>query len=147
MWLSKKPCELRNKRWQRNCSSQEDTNIYSGPFFDRIHSFYFKCEKILSKMKNFILHQIHGWYEKESRRKIIRFPKIYKFALGYFFMCFICLLLFTKKALIKIKNSLFPWIYTRYEKNVKKQNCLFQRNLLICSWPFFHTSYIFSFIH
>ena len=48
-----------------------------------------------------------------------------------------------KNALVNIKNSIFPPKYTRHGKNVKKQNSSFQRDLAICWWPFFHSSYIF----
>ena len=44
---------------------------------------------------------------------------------------------------MKIENSIFPPKYTRYEKNVKKQNCLFQKDLQLWSKTFFHRSYIF----
>ena len=33
--------------------------------------------------------------------------------------------------------------YTRYGENVEEQNCLLQRDLQICYWPFYHMSYIF----
>ena len=41
---------------------------------------------------------------------------------------------------MKIKNSIFPRKYTRYGKNFKIQNCLFQKDL---QQTIFHRSYIF----
>ena len=46
-----------------------------------------------------------------------------------------------------IKNSTFPPKYTRYGKNIRKQNCSFQKDLQIRSWRIFHKSYFFLFIH
>ena len=44
---------------------------------------------------------------------------------------------------VKIKNSIFLPKYTRYGKNIETQNYLFQRDLQIWYWPFFHRSNIF----
>ena len=52
------------------------------------------------------------------RNKIVRFKNNYKFAENHFFMGVIFFLLFFRNAFIKIKNSIFPPKYTRYEKNV-----------------------------
>ena len=57
--------------------------------------------------------------------KIINLKKIYKFTVEDFFMGVLTFLLFIKNFFIKIKNSIFPPKYTRYEKNVMKQNCSF----------------------
>ena len=60
--------------------------------------------------------------KKMLRYKIVRFKKIYKFALDYFFIGVISFLSFIKNVFIKIKNSIFPPKYTGHEKNVKKKN-------------------------
>ena len=44
---------------------------------------------------------------------------------------------------VKIENSIFPPKYTKYGKNVNKQNSLSQRNLQISWWPFPSRRYIF----
>ena len=46
-----------------------------------------------------------------------------------------------------MKNSIMHQIYARYEKNVKKENCLFQKDLQISFRLFSYKSYIFSFNH
>ena len=66
--------------------------------------------------------------KKILRSKIRRFQKIY-FAFDFSFIEAISFLLFIENVFIKIKNSIFPQMYTRYEKNVEKQNCLFQKDL------------------
>ena len=38
--------------------------------------------------------------------------------------CFDC-----KKTLLKMKYSILTQIYARYEKNIRKQNCLFHKDL------------------
>ena len=75
--------------------------------------------------------------------KILRFKKIYKFAFYHFFIGFISFLLFSKNVFMNLKNSIFPPEYMRYRKSVKKKNCLFQKDLQIFYWPFFHRTYIF----
>ena len=45
-----------------------------------------------------------------------------------------------------MENSILHQIYPGYEKNVGKQNCLFEKDLKIRFSLFFYKSYIFSFI-
>ena len=63
------------------------------------------------------------------RNKIVYFKNIYKFTIDYFLIIVIYFLLPIKNAFIKIKSTIFPPKYTRYGKNVKKQNCSFLKNL------------------
>ena len=49
----------------------------------------------------------------------------------------------SKSFFMKIKNSIYPTEYTRYGKNVKKQNPLFQKDLQLWSLAFSHRSYIY----
>ena len=55
----------------------------------------------------------------------------------------IVLVLSMKSVFVKIKNSIFPPKYTRYDINVGKQNSLFQRDLQILWEPFSYKNYIF----
>ena len=71
---------------KQNCSSQEEIKMFFRPFFDHTHSFRFNRIKTFSKMKNSILHQIYGGYEKMLKYKIVCFEKIDKFAVDYFFI-------------------------------------------------------------
>ena len=41
---------------------------------------------------------------------------------------------------MKIKDSIFPTKYTKYEKNIGEQNCLFQKDLQLLSRTVFHRS-------
>ena len=54
-----------------------------------------------------------------------------------FFLGIIYFLLSTKKVFLKINNLIFPPKYTKYGKNVGKQNCLFQRYIQLWCWLFF----------
>ena len=72
-------------------------------------------------------------YDQNFNKKIIYFKKIYKSATKIFFIRVIFFLSFIKNVLMKIKNSIFPPKYERYEKNVKTQNCLFKKNLQLPS--------------
>ena len=69
-------------------------------------------------------------------KKIVRFKKIYKSASSAFIRV-IHFHLFIKNVFIRTKNSIFLSKYTRYGKNVKKQNCLFQEKLQLWSQTFF----------
>ena len=77
------------------------------------------------------------------RNKILYFKEIYKFLSDYFFIRDISFRLFIKKVFMKILISIFSTEYTKYEKNVRKQNCLFQTDLKLWSRTFFHRSYIY----
>ena len=46
-----------------------------------------------------------------------------------------------------MKNFIFHQIYARYEKNFRKENCPFEKDLLISLWLLFLKSYIFSYMH
>ena len=70
--------------------------------------------------------------EKMLRNEILYFKEIYKFSGDFFYGSYIFCLL-KKNVFVKIKTSIFLPKYTRYGKNVKKQNSLFQRDLQI-SW-------------
>ena len=60
------------------------------------------------------------------------FKRIYKFDTDYFFTGAISFLLFIKNVFIKIKNSISLPKYSKYGKNVKQQNVLFQKDIQIC---------------
>ena len=47
--------------------------------------------------------------------------------------------------LLKIKNSTFRTNSATYEKNIKKQNCSFQKDLQTLFWPFFDQMHSFCF--
>ena len=47
----------------------------------------------------------------------------------HFFIRVISFNLLIKNVFMKINNSIFPPKYTRYGKNYKKQDCLFQKDL------------------
>ena len=47
--------------------------------------------------------------------------------------------------LLKIKNSVFQTNSPTYEKNVKEQNCYFQKLLQILLWAFFDKTHGFYF--
>ena len=81
------------------------------------------------------------------RNKIIRFKKIYKFRVHYFFKGVIYFHLFIESVFMKTKNSILPPKYTRYGINVRKQISLLQRDLQISFQLFSEKSYIFSFIY
>ena len=68
-------------------------------------------------------------YKKMLEKTIVHLKKIYKLAPDYFFTSLIFFHLFIENVFIKIKNSIFPPKYTRYGKNVRIQNCLFQKDL------------------
>ena len=55
------------------------------------------------------------------------------------------LVLSIKNGFYKIKKSIFRPKYATYEKNVKKQNCSFQKDLQILFWPFFVKTHGFYF--
>ena len=61
--FSSKLYKIRKKCYKQNYSSQEDIQIYLRALFDRTRSFRLNG-KTLSKMKNFILHQIYARYTK-----------------------------------------------------------------------------------
>ena len=59
--------------------------------------------------------------------KIVYFKKFHNFGTNHFFIEAISYLFFIKNVFIKIINSIFPPKYTGYGKNIKEQNCLFQK--------------------
>ena len=71
--------------------------------------------------------------KKILESKVVRFKKIYKLASDYFFIRVIYLHLYIKNVFMKINNSILPPKYTRYGKNVRKKNCLFQKDLQLWS--------------
>ena len=66
-------------------------------------------------------------------KKSFRFNKIYKLACDYFSITVISFDLFIRNVFMIIKNPIFPPKYTRYGKNIVKQNCLSQKNLQLWS--------------
>ena len=56
-------------------------------------------------------------------KKIVSFRKICDSAPDYFFIRVIFFHLFIKNVFKKMRISIFPPKYTRYGKNVRKQNC------------------------
>ena len=88
---------------------------------------YTRYEKEVIRNKKFHFSLIYTGYEKMLKNKIVCFRKIYKFAVDYFFYRCYIFFLFIKTVSI-IKNSIFPLKYTRYEKYIEKQNCLFQKD-------------------
>ena len=79
-------------------------------------------------------------------RIIFYFEKIYNFAVDYFFIGFIPFLLFIKNVFIKIQNSIFPQNMRDKEKMLRN-NILISNHLQLRSPIFFHSSYVFPFIH
>ena len=67
--------------------------------------------------------------KKTLREKIVRFKKIYKFPVVYFFIGVISFLLFIKKRSSKNQKFNFPAKKYEIRKNIKEQNCLFQKDL------------------
>ena len=57
--------------------------------------------------------------KKMLRNKIVHFKMIYKFALNYFFIGVIALLLFIKNVFLEIQNLIFLPKYMRYEKHIR----------------------------
>ena len=88
-------------------------------------------KKTLSKMKNSISQQIYAGYEKNLKKQNCSLEKYLRICYLLFFIRVVYFLLLIKNVFLKIKNLTFPPKYTGYEKNVKKQNCLFQRDLQI----------------
>ena len=131
-------------------------------FFIIVISFFYQW-KILLKVKTFVFQKSYMRCKKNVGDKIVhlkiiykfyfkqflyktrsfRFKTIYKFAFDCFFIGLITFLLFIRNLSIKMKNSICPPKYTRYRKNAKKQNCLFQKHLQYWCWSFFHRIYNF----
>ena len=109
-----------------NCLSQENIQIYSRPFFDRRRSFRFDRKNVIKNEKLSFAPKSMRDKKKMFVNKIVRLKNIYKLTIDYFFTGVKYFILFIQNNFIRNKNSIFPTKYTRYGKNVKKQNCFFQ---------------------
>ena len=89
--------------------------------FNRTRSFCFNRKKRHQKWKIPFCTISMRDTKKMLNNKIVRFKKIYKLALDYFFIGVICCLLFIKNVFIKIKNSILPPKYKRYGKMLKNK--------------------------
>ena len=121
-----KNVEIQNSLFERNLQ------IPWWPFLNRSYIFFLK-RKCYQKWKILFFTQSMRDTKKISRSKIVRWKNIYRLVSDYFFIIVIYFYLFIKTFIMKIKNSIFPPKYTRYGKNVRKQNCLFQKDLQLCS--------------
>ena len=84
--------------------------------------------------------------KKMLRSKIVDLRKIYKFCFDHFLVKRTVFALSVKNCFYKIKESIFQPNYATYDKSVKEQNCLFQKDLRILFWPFFGKTHGFCFI-
>ena len=101
---------------------------------------------MLLKIKTFGSQINYTRYEKIIGEKIIDLEKIHKFTSDHFFDRTRNFRFNRKKTLSKLKIFIFHQIYAGYEKNVRKQNCLYWKDLQLRCWTFFYRSYIFLFI-
>ena len=141
--FSIKVYKMQKKCWRQNCWFQDDIQIHFEPFFDLTRSFHFNRKKRYQKWKIPFCTKSMWDTKKMIGNKIIRFRKIYKFSIDYFYIGVVYFLIFNKNFFIKIKNSIFPPKYTRYGKTVRKEICLFQKDIQLWYWPFFYRNYIF----
>ena len=82
---------------------------------------------------------------KILRKKVVYFKNIYNVGLNIFTQeLFFCLLI---RNIIRNKKFYFAPNLCEIRKNVREENCLFEKYLQINFRIFFHESYIFSFIH
>ena len=65
------------------------------------------------------------------RSKIDHLKEIYNFDFDHFLIKRTVFVLIMKNMLLKIKNSIFRTNSATYEKNIKEQNCSFQKDLQI----------------
>ena len=78
------------------------------------------------------------------KSKIVHLKQTYKFYLNHFLEKWPVFILI-KKNVVKNKKLWFPAKQCKIRKNVKEQNCLFQKDLQILFIPFFDKMHSFCF--
>ena len=121
--FAKKPYEIRKKISIQYFLSQGDIQNFRA-LLDWKRSFCFSYKKHYQKWKILFSTKSMQGTKKMPWKKILRFKKIYKLTSDYFFIRFISFHLFIKNVFMKIKNSIFPPKYTRYEQKCYKTKLL-----------------------
>ena len=115
-------------------------------FFMRVIPFLLFIKNVFLRIKNWISPPKYARCEKNVQNEIVHLKKIHRFTSDHFLIGHVVFVL-TVKNFINIKKFHFVLNLCGIQKNVKKQNFLFQKDLQIICWLFFHRSYTFSFIH
>ena len=96
------------------------------------------------KIKKSIFRPNYARYEKMLTSKVIHHKENYNFDFDHFLIKRTVFVLILKNV-IKNQKFNFPDKLCDIRKNVKKQNCSFQKDLQILFWPFFDKTHDFCF--
>ena len=107
---------------------------------------FYPSRTVFTKSKNSFSGQTMRHTNKMLRNKIVCFKKIYEFYFDHFLVKRTAFVLSIKNGFYKIKKLHILAKLCGIQTNVKKWNCLSQKNQQIVFWPFFGKSHGFCFI-
>ena len=131
--------QVRKKLVIQNCSSQEDTQIHFRELFDRTRSFRFNCKKRYQKWKIlFCTKSMQNTKKTSTDLQLNSWLFLHK---SYIFS------FIHPNRFYENQKLNFPAKIYKIRKNVRKQNCLFQKDLQLWFSTFFHRSNIFCLLN